>query len=87
MKIVGFEQGKVTVQLDLAECRALSQACTASQDAPRGLSESRLYKSLSDAFRVCARITQTQGCQALTVRISRPPLAFAKQPRSIIIVD
>ena len=77
MKIVGFEQGSVTVKLSAAECEALSQAVSAVADSA----------PLAEAFRVCARVASAQSRQALTVRVLRAPLALARQDRSIVSVD
>lgn len=77
MKIVGFEQGSVTVKLNASECEALSRAVSvAAGSVP-----------LAEALRVCARVTSAQSRQALTVRVVRAPLALVRQNRSIVSVD
>ena len=82
MKIVGFEPGAVTVKLSAAECQALAD--TLARDAGPFVAASR---PLTDAFRVCARVASTQNRQALTVRVTRAPLALARGSRSIVSVD
>ncbi|NPV09038.1 MAG: hypothetical protein HPY83_13875 [Anaerolineae bacterium] len=85
MRIVGFEQGRVTVQLDAAECSVVAEALRlVSRQLPL---EAQARRPLGDAFAVCARIAAAQSRQALALRLPRPPLAFARQQRSIVSVD
>ncbi len=75
MKVIGFEQGAVTVNLSAAECEALAEAMAATGSP------------LGDAFRVCARVATAQSRRALTVRALRAPLAAVRQSRAIVSVD
>ncbi len=77
MKLMGFEQGYVTVKLSAAECEALSRAVSATSDSA----------PLAEALRVCAQVASAQSRQALTVRVLRSPLALVHQNRSIVLVD
>ncbi|MGI6208821.1 MAG: hypothetical protein ACOYEW_11505 [Anaerolineae bacterium] len=86
MKIVGFEQGKVTVQLDAGECQAVAQALRLLSEQPSRVGRPT-PRPLADAFSVCARIAAAQSRQALVIPFPRPPLTFARQTRSIVLVD
>lgn len=75
MKVVGFEQGSVTVRLSAAECQALADVIDAAESP------------LSEAFRVCARVAAAQSRRALTVRVLSAPLATVRHSRAIVLVD
>jgi len=75
MKVVGFEQGSVTLKLSAAECDELSKALAVA-DSPLG-----------DAFRVFARVASAQARRALTVRVLLASLSAVQQSRAIVSVD
>ena len=101
MRLVGFDQGRVTLELDAEECLSLSRACQSMLRADSGVAGSEpslgtlaerlrflgTYRSLSRALLACARVGRRQRHMLQGVGTARPLSISAHRRPAIVAVD
>ncbi|MHB0874845.1 MAG: hypothetical protein ACYC5O_02250 [Anaerolineae bacterium] len=101
MRLVGFDQGKVTLELDAEECLSLARACQVmlSADADGALPEVvmgpfaermrrlAMVRSLSRALLACSRVGRTQRHLGHGVTVARALSITEHRPQAIVAVD
>jgi hypothetical protein len=101
MRLVGFNQGRVTLELESHECQFLSRACQAVLSGDAGsamagavaasLGEGRqrlpAYRSLGRALLACARVGHRQDRAAHGLTVTRTLSLTDRRPTAIVTVD